>query len=440
MASLRLGCSASRTDDRSPANRRELGTVAKVVLVEVIGSVSGRLYRTGALLARAGEGAVYRVSGDATILLKIFDVPPSARAVRKLELLTSYTPKPDFVALPLETAVDVATREVVGFVQPFYRRTVPISAAFDSTGRARCGLPDQLGHQVTLCRFLAEAMARLHAANLVMGDVSDTNFLLGRNWLGRVTAISVIDCNSLQISLRTNLGHEVFTSGVATEAYTAPEVQSTDWSISPRTVFSDNFGLAVLCWLLLFNGSHPFAVASPRNVDVPPLGERIERRLFPFAPATPLPAGWTLLTLDPSLGVLPSDLREMFFRTFSAEDARDRPTADEWVRALRNWESKPAPVLRDLGAWKRLLANPIANAPAPILRWGGRGLLLLGILVSAILLPVFQDSFLPAPDSDAKQPSPLLSPSATPKSARTRYVDRDVFPEDFWIPQPRKKD
>ena len=305
--------------------------------MDVIGSSTGRLYRTGPLLARAGEGAVYRVSGDASILLKIFDVPPSARAVQKLELLTGYAPKPEFVALPLETVVDVATRAVVGFVQPFFRRTVPVTRAFDSPGRTRCGLPDHLGHQVTLCRLLAEAVARLHAADLVMGDVSDTNFLISRNWLGRVTAISVIDCNSLQVSRRTNRGHEVFASGVATEAYAAPEVQSTDWSVSPRTVFSDNFGLAVLCWLLLFNGSHPFAVASPRNVDVPPLGERIERRLFTYAPATPLPAGWTQLTLDPSLGVLPNDLRELFFRTFSADDPRDRPTADEWVRAFRTW-------------------------------------------------------------------------------------------------------
>ena len=170
----------------------------------VIGSVTGRLYRTGALLARAGEGAVYRVSGDASILLKIFDVPPSARAIRKLELLTAYKPKPDFVALPLETVLDVATRAVVGFVQPFFARTVPITRAFDSTTRTLCGLPDRLEHQVKLCRFLAEAVARLHAANLVMGDVSDSNFLINRNWLGRVTAISVIDCNSLQISLRTN--------------------------------------------------------------------------------------------------------------------------------------------------------------------------------------------------------------------------------------------
>ena len=408
--------------------------------MDVIGSVSGRLYRSGPLHARAGEGAVYRVYGDASILLKIFDVRPSARAVQKLELLTGYLPKPDFVALPLETVLDVATRAVVGFVQPFFRRTVPITRAFDSTSRTRCGLPDQLGHRVTLCRFLAEAVARLHAANLVMGDVSDTNFLICRNWLGRVTAISVIDCNSLQISLRTNRGHEIFASGVATEAYTAPEVQSTDWSISPRTVFSDNFSLAVLCWLMLFNGSHPFAVASPRNVDVPPLGERIERRLFPYAPASPLPAGWTQLTLDPSLGVLPNELRELFFRTFSTDDPRDRPTADEWVRAFRTWESQPAPVLRDLGAWKRLLANPLANAPLPIRRWGGRALLLVGIVFLAILFPGFQDSSLPAPDSETTRPALFQKASTPPKPARTRYVDRDVFPDDFWNPQPRTKD
>jgi len=77
-------------------------------------------------------------------------------------------------------------------------------------------------------------------------------------------------------------------SGVATEQYAAPEVQSTDWSTSLRSVHSDNFGFAVLAWKLLFGGSHPFAVITPRSVDVPALGERIEKHLFPFRPGSPM--------------------------------------------------------------------------------------------------------------------------------------------------------
>ena len=259
--------------------------------MDVIGSLTGRLYHAGPLLARAGEGAVYRVVGDTSILLKVFDVPPSARAIQKLDLLTQYSPRPAHTALPLETVLDVVNRGVVGFVQPFFDRSVSLSQARDTVSRKLHRLPEGIPHQIKLCRLLAEAMDRLHAADLVMGDVSDTNFLLGRNWLGRVWVVYVIDCNSLQLTVRTNRGHECFPSGVATEAFTAPEIQSTDWATSARTIFSDSFGLAVACWLVLFNGSHPFAVASPRNVDVPPLGERIERRVFPYAPATPLPPG-----------------------------------------------------------------------------------------------------------------------------------------------------
>ena len=406
----------------------------------VIGSVTGRLYQTGPLLARGGEAPVYRVVGDTSILLKIFDDLPSARSVQKLDLLTRYASKPAHTAMPLETVLDPASREVVGYVQPFFDRTIPLKGAMDVAGRRLLGLPNSLDFKVKVCRLLSEAVARLHAVNLVMGDVSDTNFLLGRNWIGRPTVMHVIDCNSLQLSIRTNQGHDLFASGVATEAYTAPEVQPTDWSISPRTIFSDSFGLAVACWLFLFNGSHPFAVASPRNVDIPPLGVRIERRLFPYAPATPLPAGWSQLTLDPSLGILPNELREMFFRTFSTADCRDRPTADEWVIAFRSWEAKPKPraPLRKLGSWNSPVANRLAVLLDGLKSWTGRGLVLGGILVLALFYSRSDSTSQPLPHPEPTSPAPVLnrpSPGTAP-TKRGRVVDPVMFPEPIWNPQP----
>ena len=413
--------------------------------MEVVGSDTGRIYHAGPLVARAGEGANYRVVGDASILLKIFDVLPSPRSVQKLELLTRYSPKPAHAAIPLETVVDAASREVVGFVQPFFDRAVPLTRALDSAGRRLLGLSNSLALRVKLCRLLSEAMARLHAADLVMGDVSDSNFLIQRTWFGKPTMIYVIDCNSLQLTIRTNRGTEFFPSGVATEAYTAPEVQPTDWSVSARTIFSDSFGLAVACWLLLFNGSHPFAVATPRNVDVPPLGERIEHRLFPYRPASPLPAGWSQLTLDPSLGILPNDLREMFFRTFSSDDCRDRPASLEWAQAFRNWEAKSMPRLpkNPMSVGHGPLSNRVANVLDGLKPWMGRGLVLVGILVMALFYPRFAPTSKSNPENGSNQPAPLLDQKSPPgsqsKPPRPRYVDRDLFPEKLLNPlTPRK--
>ena len=410
-----------------------------VFLVDVIGSVTGRLYPAGPLLARAGEGAVYKVSGDSSILLKIFDVPPSTRSIEKLEILTRYTPKPAHTALPLETVVDVVNREVVGYVQPFFDRAVPLTRALDTASRRLLGLPNGIDFRVKVCRLLSEAMARLHAVDLVMGDVSDSNFLIGRNRFGKLTVISVIDCNSLQVSVRTNRGNEIFPSGVATEAYTAPEVQSTDWSTSPRSIFSDSFGLAVACWLMLFNGSHPFAVASPRNVDIPALGERIQRRQFPYSPASPLPPGWTQLTLDPSLGILPNNLREMFFRTFSTDDCRDRPTADEWVQAFRSWEAKPMPriPLRKMVSWNSPFSNHLANLFDGARTWAVRGLVFTGIVLLTVFFSHFQQPSKPAPSPEATPALMLGQPAPSPsKSPRPRYVDPDFFPEPIWNSKP----
>ena len=87
-----------------------------------------------------------------------------------------------------------------------------------------------------------------------------------------------------------------------------------------------------------------------------------------------------------------------------------------------------------------MLSNPVANAPVPVRRWGGRGLLLLVIVVLAILSPRFQDASVPAPESEGTRPASFQKPSTTSKPARPRYVDRDVFPDDLLNPQPRTKD
>ncbi|MFO0936217.1 MAG: hypothetical protein U0798_06855 [Gemmataceae bacterium] len=401
----------------------------------VIGTTTGQTYVAGPLLSRAGEGAVYRLDGIPSLLLKIFDRPLSKRTVQKINSLAQLACKPAHTAIPLESVYDPATKALVGFVQEYFSRTVPLTRVLDSNGRTSLRMPDDLGTRITLCLLLAEAFARIHATDLVVGDVSCGNLLLGFTRFRRIEAIYGIDCNSFQLTIRTPHGTETFVSGVATEEYAAPEVQPTDWATSNRSVYSDSFGLAVLTWKILFNGSHPFAVVTPRSVDVPPLGKRIEDRLFPFSPASPLPPGWSAPTLTPSLAVLPSDIREMFFRTFSSADARDRPTSDEWADAFRAWALavKPSLAFRFLGAWNGSVSDRLATCLTRLKPWTGRIMVFAGLMLLTLSY-----SRLESTPSKAKSRTNVPSESAPfftlfdpprSKSTRPRVVDSELFPE-----------
>lgn len=412
--------------------------------MDYIGTTTGRAYHAGPLLARAGEGAVYRVDGDKSLLLKVLTRPLTPQAVEKLRTLAALRPAPAHTAVPVEVVADPATSAPVGFVQPYFDRAAPLTRALDAHGRGSLRLPDGLASRVKLCRLLAEAFARVHAAHLVVGDVSDGNFLLGTDWLGRVRVVYAIDCNSFQVAVRTARGNEFFPSGVATEEYAAPEVQPTDWSTSLRSVYSDSFGYAVLAWKLVFNGSHPFAVVTPRSVDVPPLGERIGKRQFPFRPGTPLPPSWTAPGLQPSLAVLPADVRELFFRSFSAADPRDRPTADDWLAAVRSWEwaVTPSLPLRVLGAWSGSVADRLATTLTASKPYLGRA----AVLVALVALTAWTAGVgfrSPSPTKPGET-RPLVRPAparpARPLPGRPRPVDRDLFPEPDWSPSPPPKE
>ena len=102
--------------------------------MDAIGSLSGRTYHAAALVARAGEGSVYRVDGDSTLLLKVFDRPLTPRAVEKLHTLAAFNPKPAHAAIPVEVVIDPATQTPVGFVQPYFGRAVPLTRVLDAHG------------------------------------------------------------------------------------------------------------------------------------------------------------------------------------------------------------------------------------------------------------------------------------------------------------------
>jgi hypothetical protein len=157
---------------------------------------------------------------------------------------------------------------------------------------------------------MSVVLGELHAKGYVVGDLNESNLLVGKDGL-----VTLVDCDSVQV----RSGRRVFHCRVQKPEYTPPELQGQSYADVTLTPNHDAFALAVLIFYLLMEGRHPFA---GRGVQTPDEG---------------IVAGRSTLTgLEPAVGtpnpaVLPLGLRRLFLRAFGKGS---RPSAEEWKTAL----------------------------------------------------------------------------------------------------------
>jgi tetratricopeptide (TPR) repeat protein len=155
----------------------------------------------------------------------------------------------------------------------------------------------------------------------VAGDVQVRNILL--NMRGQVR---IIDCDSFQITTPQGV---TYPCSVGMEDFLAPELQGSGKRGGRRTVEQDNFAIAVIFFLLLFHGRHPFAGRPPGNQDMT-LGEKIQRKLYAYSKASNrrlMPPG----AQHPE-DVLPAKMVNLFEQAFTKSQ---RPSAETWYKALK---------------------------------------------------------------------------------------------------------
>ena len=103
---------------------------------------------------------------------------------------------------------------------------------------------------VRVATNVARAMAIAHAEGVVVGDVNERSVFVGRDGL-----VKLIDCDSFQVKAFARL----FPCEVGVPSITPPELQPQNLRSVLRTTQHDAFSLAVLIFLLIFMGRHPFA-------------------------------------------------------------------------------------------------------------------------------------------------------------------------------------
>jgi WD40 repeat protein len=215
---------------------------------------------------------------------------------------------------------------VVGFLMPKLdtSKAKPIFQYYNPSERRKESPTFSYVSLMRTARNLARAVRSVHLRGYVIGDVNESNVLVAEDAI-----VTLVDTDSFQV----NDGTTVYRCTVGKPEYTPPELQGVSFRDVDRSVEHDLFGLGVLIYQLLMEGTHPFGGVFTGQGEAPELQDRIKAGHFPHGrrgiPYKPMP-------LAPSFQMLPVALQELFLLCFEVGHGNPaaRPTAEVWSKAL----------------------------------------------------------------------------------------------------------
>lgn len=285
----------------------------------------GRLYETGRRIGRGGEGEVWEIVGDSSIVLKVYSIPVDSDRRRKLEAQTviDTTRLKRFAAWPIQTIGLTREGWPVGFTMASFPDRTEIHNLTAPRSR-RLHFPNaDWSFLVHVASNLARAVAAIHESGQVIGDLNDRNVVVAVDG-----TVAIIDCDSFQVTA----SGETFLCEVGAPTHTPPELRGKNLATTVRTPNQDRFGLAVVIFQLLFLGRHPF---SGKRLDGGDSGidSTIAERLYVYGKNT---GARIVPTVGmPPLAIISPEMAVLFERAFVAGVNEERPSAGEWLSRLR---------------------------------------------------------------------------------------------------------
>lgn len=290
-------------------------------------------------LGHGGEARVYTVPQDEKLVAKVYHKPNETHA-HKLAAMIANPPENPMAAqghisiawpLDLLTTADGSERGV-GFLMPRVQGMRSLLDFYNpKTRRQKCPFFNYLYLHRT-ARNIAAAMGALHARGYCVGDVNESNILVSDTALA-----TLVDTDSFQV--RDPHTGMIYRCGVGKPEFTPPELQGKNFGQIDRVPEHDLFGLAVLIFQLLMEGTHPFSGIYQGTEDPPPYAARIAAGHFTYCVGRRVP--YVATPIAPKWELLHPTLRKLFVQCF--EDGHNnpylRPSAQTWQAALKEAEN-----------------------------------------------------------------------------------------------------
>jgi WD40 repeat protein len=296
-----------------------------------------------ALLGTGGEARIYSVPNEPDLVAKLYHKPDEIYAHKLAAMLINPPHDPAqaqghaSIVWPTELLRSLdGKHQVCGFLmRRVHRMRCVMDFYHPATRRKQTPLFDY-AHLLRTARNLTTAVGALHKVGYVIGDVNESNVLVSETAL-----VTLVDTDSFQV--RDPASGLVYRSPVGKAEFTPPELQGKVFSEIDRLPEHDLFGLAVLLFQLLMEGTHPFAGIYTGPGEPPPIEARILAGHFPYGagkqtPYRPMPAALPL-------GTLPPPVRQLFIRCFITgfRNPPARPQTQEWQEALKVAEAALRP-------------------------------------------------------------------------------------------------
>jgi DNA-binding helix-hairpin-helix protein with protein kinase domain len=283
-----------------------------------------------------GEARIFSVPGEPELAIKLYHRPTDDQAHR-LQRMLAFAGHDEWLTRdehhhpelvwPISVARDVEAERVVGYAmrmvgEPEFH---PIDTFFSRRERLTYFPGVSWRFPLGIARNLSALVARLHARNLVVGDLSHRNVVVSLKGY-----LTILDCDSIEFTDPES--GERFACHVTTGEYAPPELlHNESWT---RTASTDNFSLAVIIYRLLMLGDHPY-MGIPRDGgdDGIELSDNIRNGISYLIAPDRVRIRDSALATD----ILPPEVRGLAQRAFGAGHLEPelRPPAAEWTVTLQ---------------------------------------------------------------------------------------------------------
>jgi DNA-binding helix-hairpin-helix protein with protein kinase domain len=287
----------------------------------------GNLISLGQELGRGGEGTVYDLPYSPGNVAKIYHQPVDSKQSAKLSAMVRGKTHElvKVSAWPIDILRDKPHGSVKGLIMPKVLNYREIHNLYSPASRKRDFPAADWAFLIHAARNVASVFEIIHFNGHVIGDVNQGNILVATD-----ATCKLIDCDSFQVVS----DGQTYSCDVGVPQFTPPELQNKSFKGTTRTQNHDNFGLALICFHLLFMGRHPFAGRYSGSEDMP-----IEKAIKEFRFAYGTLAASKKMAPPPNvlgLNCITDQLKKLIERSFGEDSIQQnsRPTPKEWVREL----------------------------------------------------------------------------------------------------------